>query len=64
MSDLENETLSTIGLDVESVEDGWEIIRVKVHIDDWTNDGLWCDGSMKDVSRMFARPHEINCDLP
>lgn len=44
LSDLENETLVAIGLDVKSVEDSWEIIRVEVDVDDWTNDGLrWVD---------------------
>lgn len=40
LCDLEDETLATRGLDVKSVEDCWEVIGVKVNVDDWTNDGL------------------------
>lgn len=45
LGDLENELRALrsgtgLELDFEGVEDRWEVVRVKVDIDDGTNDGL------------------------
>ena len=52
LSNLENKTTSLgalCELDIKGVQDWWEVIRVKVNIDDGTDDSL--DGTGLEVGR-------------